>query len=213
VNLTDTLVVLDTCVLMPPRLSDVLMDLRARQLFSLHWSDDIEAEYVRNMQSVLGFPKTSVLRRLAAMQRCCPEWRVSFSNIDLAAVPSEVDSKDHHVAAAALALRRYADEEADSETPCDVILVTDNTADLAEVPMARCGVTVMRPGTFLDLICDSHPAETEEAVLQAVRDLRHPPYTAPELLWALRAHGARTLVDTLAAKWGVVPVKHEPAKR
>jgi hypothetical protein len=155
VNLSDTLVVLDTCVLMPPRLSDVLMDLRARQLFSLHWSDDIEAEYVRNMQSVLGFPKTSVLRRLAAMQRCCPEWRVSFSNIDLAAVPSEVDSKDHHVAAAALALRRYADEEADSETPCDVILVTDNTADLAEVPMARCGVTVMRPGTFLDLVCDS----------------------------------------------------------
>jgi hypothetical protein len=65
VNLADTLVVLDTCVLMPPRLSDVLMELRARQLFSLHWSDDIETEYVRNMQSVLGFPKTSVLRRLA----------------------------------------------------------------------------------------------------------------------------------------------------
>lgn len=210
-NLADTLVVLDTCVLMPPRLSDVLMDLRVRHLFSLHWSDDIETEYVCNMQTVLGFPKPSVLRRLAAMQRCCPEWRVTFSDIDLAAVPPGVDAKDRHVAAAALALRRHADEEADTESLCEVFLVTENTADLAEEPMARAGVKVTRPGAFLDLVCSSHPAETEDAVAQAVRDLKHPPYTAAELLWALQAHGARTLVQTLAAKWGVVPVKQDAA--
>jgi hypothetical protein len=116
------------------------------------------------------------------MRRCCPEWRVSFSDIDLAAVPAEVDSKDRHVAAAALALRRYADDEADAETSYEVILVTDNTADLAEAPMARSGVTVMRPGTFLDLVCDCHPAETEEAVLQA------PPSLLDRLRHALGKH-------------------------
>ncbi|MDZ5458600.1 PIN domain-containing protein [Azohydromonas lata] len=206
-NTDNTLVLLDTCVLMPPRLSDVLMDLRAQRLFSLHWSGEIEAEYVRNMQAVLGFEKTAVLRRLAAMKRCCPEWQVPVAQRDMSAVPASVDAKDRHVAAAALALRRYADEEGDPEAACSVFLVTFNTADMAVRPMGTKGVKVLRPGAFLDLVYDMHPEPSALAVQQAARDLKHPPYTLAELLGALHGHGAKGLVKRLAALWGLVPVR------
>ena len=40
----DTLVVLDTCALLPPRLSDVLFDLALEGLYLPHWTAEIEAE-------------------------------------------------------------------------------------------------------------------------------------------------------------------------
>jgi hypothetical protein len=203
----DTLVLLDTCVLMPPRLSDVLMDLRAQRLFSLHWTEAIESEYVRNMQTVLGFREAAVLRRLAAMRRCCPEWQVPVAAADLNAVPASVDEKDRHVAGAALALRRYADQESEEGLVCSVFLVTANTADLAVRPMAARGVKVIRPGPFLDLVCELHPQQTAQAVQQAAQDLKHPPYTMAELLGALQVHGAKGLVKQLSSLWGVSPVE------
>ena len=47
-NLRDTFVILDTCVLLKLRLSDVLMDLRAEKLFSAHWTEDVDDEFLQN---------------------------------------------------------------------------------------------------------------------------------------------------------------------
>lgn len=110
-NVDDTLVVLDTCVLMPLRLSDVLMDLRGERLFAAHWTAEIDKEYLRNMQGAFGFSETATLKRLGAMKKRCPEWEVSATATALALVPDKVDAKDRHVAAAALTLRQYADHD------------------------------------------------------------------------------------------------------
>lgn len=55
-NLKDTFVVLDTCVLLQLRLTDVLMDLRAEKLFSAHWTQEIDNEFLRNMERIYGVP-------------------------------------------------------------------------------------------------------------------------------------------------------------
>jgi hypothetical protein len=50
----DTLVVLDACVLLPPRLSDVLFDLALEGLYVPLWTAEIEAEFLRNFQAATG---------------------------------------------------------------------------------------------------------------------------------------------------------------
>jgi hypothetical protein len=190
---------------MPLRLSDVFMDLRLEGLFSLHWTSEIEAEYLKNMQQAFGFPEPAIRGRLRAMRRRCPEWEIQAPPIAQSRVPAEVHSKDRHVAAAALNLRRFVDEESDASA-YEVFLVTDNIRHFAKGEMSQLGVKVIRAGSFLDAVYGEHPVQTETALLRAVSDLTDPPYTRAELLGAIKGHGAQQLVEGLAAKWTVVPV-------
>jgi hypothetical protein len=208
VNLKDTFVVVDTCVLLMPRVSDVLMDLRAERLFSAHWTETIDEEFLRNMQEVYGIKPEKAQNRLRAMKVRCPEWEVPMSVADFDGVPTKVDPKDRHVAAAALALRHAANEDAEEESgqTYDVILVTENVKDLAPKQMEKLGVRVMRVGEFLDEAYGAQPRAATRAVCQAVKDLRNPPYTLGELLDVLRQAGAETLVAALSKDLGVTPV-------
>jgi hypothetical protein len=206
VNLQDTLVVLDTCVMLKPRMSDVIMDLRAEEVMSVHWTETIDDEFLRNFQRLFEHSETAATRRLGAMKRRCPEWEVFVSETDFSDVPDEVDEKDRHVAAAALALRNSIEGD---EDPFDVLIVTDNIKDLAPEQMANLGVRVMTSGDFLNEVFTAEPAAMERAIDQAVRDLRSPPYTLQELLFALREQGAHLMVDGVAATRGVIP-KRKP---
>lgn len=211
-NLNDTFVVFDTCVLLKPRLSDVLMDLRAEKVFSAHWTESIDEEFLRNMQKIYGVSEAAANARLIAMKRRCPEWEIPMSSVDFNKVPKQVDEKDRHVAAAALALRHAANEDAEDDAPrtqYDVCLITDNVVDLAKRQMAVLGVRVLRSGAFINEVYEAEPTAAERAVLQAVQDLKNPPYTLAELLFALRAQGAKPMVAQLAKKWKVEPQKRE----
>lgn len=213
-NFLDTFVILDTCVLLKQRVSDVLMDLRSEKVFSAYWTENIDEEFLRNMQEVYELSETRALNRLRAMKARCPEWEVFMTSVDFSAVPEEVDPKDRHVAAAALALRHAVDQDAQDDEPgqtYDVILVTDNIKDLAKKQMAKLGVRVMRSGAFLNDVYKAEPDAATRAVLQAAKDLKKPPYTVPELLYALREQGAKTLAAQMAKVLGVTPVAKEPA--
>lgn len=205
-NLQDTLVVLDTCVMLKPRMSDVIMDLRAEEVMSVHWSLKFDDEFLRNFKRLFEQGEAAGTRRLRAMKQRCPEWEVFTSAVDFSNVPDEVDEKDRHVAAAALALRHSAE---DGDEPFDVLIVTDNIKDLAPREMAELGVRVMTSGDFLNEAFTAEPAATERAIDRAVCDLKSPPYTLEELLFALRDQGAHLMVEGLASKRGVTP-KRQP---
>lgn len=215
-KLDDTFVILDTCVLLKPRVSDVIMDLRQEKLFSAHWTQEIDIEYLRNMQEVFKYSETGAANRLRAMKARCRDWEVFMSSADFRAVPAQVDAKDRHVAAAAIALRHAVDTDAAEDPPgtCyDVLLITDNVKDLAKKQMSKLGVRVMRAGAFLNEVYAAQPDATTRAVLQAAKDLKNPPYTVAELLFALRKQGAKTLVAQMSKALGVKPVeKAKPAK-
>ncbi|MHA6883317.1 PIN domain-containing protein [Ralstonia pseudosolanacearum] len=216
-DLNDTFVVLDTCVLLMPRVSDVLMDLRAEKLFSAHWTVNIDDEFLRNLHKVYGIPLNQAQNRLRAMKARCPEWEVFMSTEDFAAVPGDVDRKDRHVAAAALALRHAADKDAEEDEAgrtYRVILVSENIKDMAEKHMAMLGVRVMCTGEFLNAVYEADPEAAKRAVCQAAKDLRKPPYTVAELLHVLRQIGAKTLVSRMSKDLGITPVqKEKPPER
>jgi hypothetical protein len=212
VNLRDTLVVLDSCVLLKQRVSDVLMDLRAEQVFSAHWTENIDVEFLLNMQKVHEISETQAQNRLRAMKARCPEWEVHMTSAAFSAVPGQVDAKDRHVAAAAIALRHAVGEGIEDDEPgqtYDVILVTDNVKDLARTQMARLGIRVIRSGAFLDEAYKADPDAVTRAVLQAAKDLKKPPYSVRELLHALREQGAKTLVDQIAKALGITPTRRK----
>ncbi len=194
------------------RVSDVLMDMRAERLFSAHWTENIDDEFLRNMQEAYGIPPAKAQNRLRAMKARCPEWEVPMSTVDFARVLEKVDRKDRHVAAAALALRHAVDKDAEEDEPgqtYSVILVSENVQDMAKKPMARLGVRVMRVGEFLDEVYRAEPEATTRAVCRAAEDLKKPPYTIPELLAVLRKMGAKTLVLEMSRELGVTPVQKE----
>ncbi|MCO5119160.1 MAG: PIN domain-containing protein [Burkholderiaceae bacterium] len=208
-NFQDTLVVIDTCVLLRLRVSDVLMDLRAEGLFSAHWTENIDDEFLRNMVEVHGIPAVKAQGRLRAMKARCPEWEVTMSSADFEAVPRMVDEKDRHVAAAALALRHAMDEDTEDDDKTrgfDIVLLTENIRDMAPQPMGKLGVRVLRVGAFLDETYQAAPEATTRAVMQASVELEKPPYTVAELLYVLKEEGARTLVSRMSKTLGIKPV-------
>ncbi len=212
-NRDTTLVVLDTCVQLRLRLSDVLMDMRAENLFSAHWTESIDDEFLRNMVKVHGISQAGAESRLRAMKGRCPEWEVRISSADFNAVPAKVDAKDRHVAAAALALRHAADKDTESDVHgYDVILLTDNVKDFAKSQMKQLGVRVLQPGRFLDEAFDANADAVARAVQQAAKELKKPPYTVAELLYVLQQEGAKQLVAGVSQALNVMPVLKEDVK-
>ena len=64
----NTLVILDACVLLPSRLSDVLFDLMLEGLFFAYWTDEVEAEFLRNWPAVHPDAMQSGAKRLKAFR-------------------------------------------------------------------------------------------------------------------------------------------------
>jgi hypothetical protein len=62
----NTLVIFDTCVLLPSRLSDVLFDLMLEGLYFAYWTGDVEAEFLRNWPQVHPDASKSGAKRLKA---------------------------------------------------------------------------------------------------------------------------------------------------
>ncbi len=124
-----TLAVLDTCVLLPPRLSDVLFDLHLEGLYSPYWTKDIEAEFLRNWSAaVKNAPAGSDERRLACFRAATGNAHEVFGYDKpkyAKMLPAKVDSGDAHVISAALVLREASEAGIDK-----VVVVTSNISHM-----------------------------------------------------------------------------------
>lgn len=157
---------LDTCVLYPSILRNVLLEAAHQQLYRAHWSTKVLVELERNLRQS-GRSDNYIQRLCATMNEAFPEAVVDVDE-DLARSLA-CDPKDRHVLAAAISSR--------SE-----ILVTLNTKDFPMTATAPFGVDVLRPDDFLlDLFELSRPRMM--ACLEAVAN-RHKrfPCTLEEML-------------------------------
>lgn len=168
-------VLLDACVLVPQRLSSLLLTLAEEGLFEPRWSERILAETERALTGKLGLSRDRAVRRLAAMREAFPEAIVhGFESLEdgLTCHP-----KDRHVLAAAIAAN--ADP-----------LVTFNVRDFPDESCEPHGVTVLDPDVFLLELMAQDGRGCQAAVEREAQRMRRPPMTA----W-----------DVLAGVAGVVP--------
>jgi hypothetical protein len=195
----NTLVILDTCVLLPSRLSDVLFDLMLEGLYFAYWTDDVEAEFLRNWPQVHPDASKSGARRLKAFQRATQNGHLITGYDDAAfmtRVPARVHDNDRHLIAAALVMVNGLDEE-DEPSLHKVMVVSDNTKHLAVAETRKLGIEVIKAGAFLDRLFEAVPARTCQAIEKSLSDLTKPPYSVAELVAALRLHGAKAAADGL----------------
>lgn len=198
-----TYVILDTCVLLPARLSDVLFDLMLEKLYFLLWTRDVEQEFLRNWATVHTSAPRAGPRRLAAFQRATRHshlivghHRASY----ITRVPNRVDQQDKHLIAAALVILDACQTE---QKPCShqVILVSDNTRHLAVPETEQLGVRIHTASRFLNRLFESEPTRCQRAITRSLADLKNPPYSKQQLISALRLHKAHVLALGLEAGW------------
>jgi predicted nucleic acid-binding protein len=168
-------VVLDTCVLYPFSLCDILLRLAARDLYDPYWSRRILEELARNLVE-RGLTQGQASHRVDQMRQAFPAAEVSATAVARLERRMTNESKDRHVLAAAVVSAADA-------------VVTFNLRDFATDACNPYGIEVLHPDRFLIDLHDLD-AETMQAEITAqAAALRRPPVSRKDLIGMLERAG------------------------
>jgi predicted nucleic acid-binding protein len=171
----DFTVILDTCVLVPPFLRDLLFNLAEAGVFTIRLSEDTLAE----LGVVLRMPKFKM-----APDRV--DWLInqirenfddcivtSYQSIQIS--PSLPDPKDAHVIQAAV--KGHAQQ-----------IITYNAKHFPAGELERLDLELQHPDILLESVFDLYPGRCSEAVERWLAKNRRPPQTLHEFQTALINH-------------------------
>ena len=165
------LVFLDTCVLIPPNLRDVLLRMAEADLLGPLWSAEIFVELRRNLIPTMGEDRTDTL--LTDMRSAFADAEVIGYERLIATMTNH--PKDRHVLAAAV----YARAD---------VLVTANVKDFPTEHTGRVRhLRVLHPDAFLLEMLDFAPDAAIEVLNLKVKAHRRPPRDLPGLLDVLHS--------------------------
>jgi len=177
-------VVLDACVLYPPALRDLFMWLAAAIAYQPRWTEDIHAEWIRNvLKNKPGVTPAQLERTRLLMDRVSEDCLVTGyeKHIPTLTLPGP---DDRHVLAAAI--------EAKSS-----VIVTFNLSDFPASVLRQFGVRAMHPDKYLTALLEDVP----DLFLMGLKDhrasLRNPPKAVEEYLETLRINGLNRLAERL----------------
>ncbi len=204
-----TYAILDTNVLLPPRLSDILFDLHGQGLYLPRWTAEIEVEFLRNWGDVVQHeskagrsraqslpPMTAEqVQRGAAHRLSCFRAAVGIDyeimGYDapqvVAQVPANTDPKDVHVVAAGLVFQDALEDTADVDR---IYIVSANLDDLAVKQCEPLGLHIIGPGAFIDLLTNLEADRVGKALERSVGDLQRSLYSREQLFGTLKLYGA-----------------------
>ena len=179
---------LDTNVLYPLVIRDILLWFAYEELFLPFWSKHVLMEWSRVMQRN-GLTKTASQRRMHMIQDAFPFAMVRGyeSLIEQLDLP---DEDDRHVLAAAI--RVGADT-----------IITQNLKDFPKSALSPLGIAAMNADTFLVGVIQKNPTKALRAFKQMVKQRKRPTQSSQEVIQSLRNHGlirSAALLDELIAK-------------
>jgi predicted nucleic acid-binding protein len=163
---------LDTCVLIPSRLRDTLLDAADDGLYQCRWSDDILHELRRNLIEEHVNPEGAA-RLIASMNEHFPEALVTRRAYGKLIDAMTNHPKDRHVLAAAVA--------SDS-----TIIITDNTRDFPHTALAPHGIAVRTADQFLVELFSVAPDRMRRLIRRQAAGYAMPAMTVGELLQRLQ---------------------------
>ena len=174
-----SIAVLDTCVLVPSRLRDLLLRTAAINAFHARWSEEtlteLERTHIHHQIAQRGSDtaiKGRIGRLLVSMQEVFPRATVHrrVYNRHLSALQDATnDPDDRHVVAAAVSSRAS-------------IIVTENLRDFREEALAALGIRLTSADTFMTELFEHQPTAVLRVVEQQQKGYRHPPLSMDELL-------------------------------
>ena len=182
-------VVLDACVLYPAAQRDLFMWLAAEGAIRAHWTNEIHAEWMRNVEHDYGIDRRVLDRVRKLMDRAAGDALIGRYRRHESLFP-KTDAKDRHVAAAAVAARKRSGADI-------VTIITWNLKHFDRKELAKAGVVTEDPDAFLCRLLANSP---ENAVVAFMRDnLRNPPKTTRECADTLAAQGLNKFSGLITA--------------
>ena len=194
-----TTALLDTCVLVPSRARDVLLEIASTGAYRPLWSTEILAELDRTLRTLLAKRDASAEEIDAYLTRLFRQMRITFPDAlvteweELVPTIHLPDPDDRHVVAAARAGGAH-------------VIVTDNLADF---PPAALPASITRRSLddFLLDIFDLHPGQATTAVRAVAgrSGKTGPKMTASEIAAYLSTHGTPFFGERLLAALNGAP--------
>lgn len=168
--------VYDACVLYPFHLRNVLIQCAFDGLVAARWTDDIHAEWIRNLAA--NSPSTPVARFETTrdmMKAVLPDANVA-NHRSLIPSLSLPDPDDRHVLAAAIA--------GGAET-----IVTWNLKDFPASQIAPHGIAAVSPDAFLSALHRAYPKALLSSIARARENLRRTTPSIAEFIDILERQG------------------------
>lgn len=169
-------VVYDACVLYPPSVRDLLVELARTGLCRAKWTQRIHQEWIDAVMIGRADGQRARFERIAALMNAAV---LDGEVTDYEALEATLvlpDSEDRHVLAAAI--RAGAQE-----------IVTFNLRDFPESALSPFGIRAVHPDVFVEHLLDLNAEAVCDAVRRIRRRLAAPPLTAAELLAAYESRG------------------------
>lgn len=167
----------DTSVLFPFSVMDLLLALTETGLHHMLWTDELLDEWERVIVREHQRSATSAASVTAAIREAFDDLRVEPSTyrhlIDTMPGP---DPDDHVHSAAAVAARVDA-------------LLTNDAKGFPDHALAALGVRVTDPDTYLEELYAEFPQDVLNTVIELARSKTRPPMTAADILDALQRAG------------------------
>ena len=168
--------VLDTNVIYPLWLRDILLWFAFYDLFIPKWSSTIFEEGIRGMQRK-GINHREALRRVKVMNDAFPDAQVKnyesiISSLDLP------DQNDRHVLAAAIRSKSS-------------FIITRNLKDFPSIILNPFGIQAVSPDLFLSALVKIYPIQTVLAFRKLVKNKTRPLFTEEEVLLILQKNNLR----------------------
>lgn len=176
--------VLDTNVIYPVNIRDLLLWFAHYDLFTVKWSSGICDEWIKVMRGK-GLGQAEIDKRVGRMSAAFPDALVENyeSLVDGLTLP---DKDDRHVLAAAI--------------KCNAnLIVTNNLRDFPEAELAKYGLEARSADDFLTDIIDLNHERAVEAFKELVSNRRSPELDAYEVLDQFRRVGLKNTADYLHA--------------
>lgn len=176
--------VLDTNVIYPVQILDLLFWFAHHELFIPKWSKHIFDEWM-NVMSRKGISPVEIDKRIGWANLAFPDALVKnyeslIENLNLP------DLNDRHVLAAAIKINAN-------------IIVTNNLKDFPIPVLSQFGLKAKNVDDFLTDIIDLNNDKSKEAFRKLVLNRRNPDMDEYEVLDALRSHGLKDTADYLHA--------------
>ena len=167
---------LDACVLYSAPARDIILRISLAGLYRLKWSEDIHAEWMRNLAANRpDIPPERIARLRHLIDDGAPGALVAGYE-SLAGALELPDADDRHVLAAAIMGK------------ADVI-VTYNLKDFPTEALAPYGIEAQHPDQFLRHQFDLAPDRVGGVVRELRRGLKEPPRSVEAYLATLEKHG------------------------
>lgn len=170
---SQTVAVIDACVLYSAPLRDLLMRLAVGDLYQPKWTSKIHEEWKRNLlKNRPDLKPQDIDRVFTLMNKAIKDALVKNYHYWIGRV-SLPDPDDHHVLAAAI--KSGAGQ-----------IVTFNLKDFPRQTLAQYGIQVTHPDTFIKALLEESPFDFLQVVRKHRSELLKPPKSVDEYLHTLR---------------------------